>query len=358
MRKIFLTGGGSVQHVTPNIALIEHLRRNKWAVGYLGTAEGIERTLIEKLSIPYYEISTGKFPRHFDWKNFLDPFLVVLGIVQTFILCKLYKPDVIFSKGGFVAIPVVIGAWICRIPVICHEADIKPGVTSRICFLFARYVCTNYPQTERYLPRRLAGKRSKLTGSPIRQSILKGNASKGRAILGFTADKPVLLIFGDSPDSRTINDCIRRSRFQLLRYYQVIHVVGKGIVTSKDTGKEAYIQREMLNEEFGDILAAADLVISRADANSIYEFLAMRKSHLLIPLSRKASRGEQVTIAAVFKKVGMSMVLPDVELTPENLIKSLNHLKRQRNARLVALKKFKALNAVKNIANLAARTIQ
>jgi UDP-N-acetylglucosamine--N-acetylmuramyl-(pentapeptide) pyrophosphoryl-undecaprenol N-acetylglucosamine transferase len=312
---------------------------------------------MERLSIPYYEISTGDFPGHFAWKNFLDPFLVVLGIVQSLMLCLSYKPDVIFSKGGFVAIPVVIGAWICRIPVICHEADIKPGLANRLCFQFSQYVCINFPQTEKYLPRRIMGERTKLTGSPIRQSVLKGNASKGRAFLGLIGDKPLLLVLGDGPDSNIINDCIRRSRFQLLRYYQVIHIVGKGNLDSGNSGNEAYVQKETLYEEFGDVLAAADLVMSRADGNSIYEFLVKRKSHLLIPLSKKASHGEQIINAAIFEKFGMSLVLQDVELTPESLITFLGLLKRQRKARLVALKKFQALDAVKNISNLIGKMI-
>ena len=357
MKKIFFTGGGSAGHVTPNIALIEHLLKKGWTVAYVGSNNGIERGLMERLSVPYYGVSTGKIRRYFAWKNFLDPFLVIIGIFQSLILCHSYKPDLVFSKGGFVAVPVVIGAWICRIPVICHESDITPGLANRLCFPFCEYVCINFPQTERFLPRRVMGERTKVTGSPIRQSVLKGNAAKGRQLLGFSDKKPVLLVFGGGLGSKQINKCIRQCRFQLLRYYQIIHVVGEGNLepVKKKEKEKGYVQKEYLHDDFGNILAAANLVVSRAGANSIYEFLVLRKSHLLVPLSKKASRGDQITNAKAFERAGISMVVQEVDLTAEGLIASLNKLIRQRKTRLAALKKFKALNAVKIISKLIDR---
>jgi UDP-N-acetylglucosamine--N-acetylmuramyl-(pentapeptide) pyrophosphoryl-undecaprenol N-acetylglucosamine transferase len=357
MNRILFTGGGSAENVIPNIALIEHIRRHKWGVGYLGSATGIERDLMEKLNVPFYDISTGEFDREFGWKSLLDPFLVIMGIVQTLLLCHSYKPDVVFAKGGFVAIPVVIGAWISRIPVIFHESDVKPVLTNRVCLMFAQCVCINYQQTKKFLPRRIRGARTKLTGTPIRQSVLKGNAARGRTLLGLTAGKPVLLILGDLPGSKRINDCVRHTRFQLLRHFQVVHVVGERNLDRGKRGDDGYIQKERLFKEFGDVLAAADLVVSRADANLMYEFLAMRKCHMLIPLSKSEGQGEQDANATIFEKVGMSMVLRDVELTPESMIKSLVKLKRQRKARLVALKKFRPLNAVKIISRVITETI-
>jgi UDP-N-acetylglucosamine--N-acetylmuramyl-(pentapeptide) pyrophosphoryl-undecaprenol N-acetylglucosamine transferase len=357
-KRIFITGGVSAGHVTPNIALIEHLIRKNCAVSYIGSADGIERKLTEGLDIPYYEISTGKFRRQFNWKNFLDPLLFVLGLIQSVILCHSHKPDIVFSKGGFVAVPVVIGAWICKIPVIWHESDIKPGFVSQLCIRFSRFVCINFPLTKRSLPRRMRGERTKLTGTPVRQSLLKGNASKGRTLLGFSREKPVLLVLGTGRGSKLVNDHVRQCRFQLLRYYQIIHVVGEGNLDAGYDNNDGYVQREYLHQEYGDILAAADLVISRAGANSIYEYLVMRKCHLLIPLSKKVSRGNQIENAETFEKAGMSMVLQEVDLTAESLIESINQLRRERKIRLSALKRFKIRDSVKLISHVIAITIR
>lgn len=357
-RKIFFTGGGSAGHVTPNIALMEYLRGRKWGVCYVGSTDGIDRNLIERLHIPYYGISTGKFRRPFSWKNLLDPFLVILGMVQSLILCLKYNPDIVFSKGGSVALPVVVGAWICKIPVISHESDIEPELASRIGFRFSRYVCIGFARTENSLPRKIRGSRTRLTGIPVRQSVLKGDASKGRELLGFTGNKPVLLVFGSNAASNLVNDYMRRCRFQLLRYYQIIHVVGEGNLDSKASDNKDYVQREYLYKEYGDVLAAADLVVSRAGAHSIYEFLLKRKCNLLIPLSKNVSRGHQSANAGLFEKAGLSMVMQEVDLTEENLIESLKLLRRQRKIKVAAMKRFKVRDSVRLISKLIVKTIK
>ena len=347
MKKIFFTGGGSAGHVTPNIALIEHLKKHDWHISYIGSKNGIEHNLIQPLGIHYYSIATGKLRRYFDWQNFLDPFLIILGILQGIILCLQHRPKIVFSKGGFVAVPLVVGAWICRIPVISHESDITPGLANRLCFRFSRYICVNFPQTEAFLP---VGK-TKVTGSPVRQSLLKGDAESGRRYLGFDASKPILLIFGGSLGARAINNCVRLCQPELLSSYHVIHVVGEGNIDSA-FNCAGYLQKEYLHEEFGDVLAAADIVMSRAGANSIYELLLTRKPHLLVPLSVEASRGDQIVNAGIFQKAGLSDVLSEDELEPKGLIAALSELYLKKSGRIEALRSFEILDGVTLISAL------
>jgi UDP-N-acetylglucosamine--N-acetylmuramyl-(pentapeptide) pyrophosphoryl-undecaprenol N-acetylglucosamine transferase len=357
-KSVFFTGGGIAGNVTPNIALIEHLISKRWEVTYVGSDDGIDRRLTKNLNITYCAIATGKFRRQLEWELLLDPLLVVLGLFQSIFFCLTNRPDIVFSKGGLVAVPVVIAAWICRIPVISHESDIKPRLVNRLCFLLSEYVCISFPRTARSLPRKMMGERTKFTGSPIRRSVLRGDAEKGRLLLGFTGKKPVLLVLGAGLGSEIVNDCMRQCRFQLLRYFQIIHVVGEGNLNAARDEDDSYVQREYLHEEFGHILAAADLVISRAGGNSIYEFLVMRKCHLLIPLSKRMNGRTQTVNAEAFERAGMSIVLPEVELTPETLIESLSKLRRQRKARMSALRRFKARNSVTLISNLIGHTIK
>ena len=347
-KKILFTGGGSAGHVTPNIALIEHLLENGWEIAYAGSRAGIERSLTARLDIPYHEIATGKLRRYFDWQNFIDPLFIILGILQSIVLCLKWRPDIVFSKGGFVAVPLVAGAWLCRIPVISHESDITPGLANRLCFPFSRTICVNFPQTIRFLPASNADK-IQVTGSPVRQSLINGDAVRGRLFLGFSERKPILLVFGGSLGARVINDCIWESLSRLLVAYQIIHIVGEGNLNREITDEMArrgYVQHEYLHDEFGDVLAASDLVISRAGANTIYELLLTRKPHVLIPLSRGASRGDQLVNAEIFEQAGMSVVLHEKNLTPDSLMSALARLTDERKSYLKALEQFEILDAV------------
>ncbi len=354
-RHVFFTGGGSAGHVTPNLALIENLRDSGWDTSYVGSVGGIERELTTRLEIPYHQISTGKLRRYFDWQNFLDPILIVLGVVQSIALCLRYKPDIVFSKGGFVAVPLVVAAWICRIPVISHESDITPGLANRLCFPFSKTICVNFPQTEKFLPVKKRGKQMVVTGSPVRESLVKGDTDKGRRFLSFSDSKSILLVFGGSLGAKLINECIKRSLPALLQRYQIIHVVGEGNL-DPDLHQNGYVQKEYLHEEFGDVLAAADFVISRAGANSIYELLLLRKCHLLIPLGLSASRGDQIKNAEIFEEAGMSLVLREEELTTDALVQSLDRLADERESRLAAMVKFEVHDAVGLISGLIEET--
>ncbi len=346
---ILLTGGGTAGHVTPNIALIEVLKSQGWEIAYVGSPTGIEQRLIGDMNIPFFGISTGKLRRYFSWQNFIDPFFILFGLLQSLVICLREKPDVVFSKGGFVAVPLVIAAWVCRIPVIIHESDITPGLANKICAPFARYICVNFEQTAAYL----AGRKTVVTGSPMRTVLSSGNADKGLGYLGFDHTRPVLMIVGGSLGADAINQCIWQSLPQLLEVFQILHIVGKGNLKT-DLEADGYVQKEYLDAEFGDVLAAADYVISRAGANSLYELLALRKPHLLIPLGLKASRGDQIVNAEIFQKAGLSMVLQESDLTTDKLIAALQELKHDDSYRQ-AINDFEVKDALAEIVGLIDR---
>ena len=322
--KALFTGGGTAGHVTPNLALMEAARARGWDCCYAGSADGIEASLVAAAGVRFYSVSAGKLRRYFSWRNFTDPFRVLLGIAQSLIVCRREKPDAVFSKGGYVALPVVMAAWLLRLPVIGHESDVTPGLATRLCLPFCKRVCLAFPQTAAHLP---AGK-TLVTGTPLRASLLQGQRRAGLACLGLKGEKPLLLVFGGSLGASRINAEVRRALPALLQDYDLAHVTGKGKL-AKGRQAPGYRQREFLAEDFGHVLAAADLVVSRAGANALYELLALRKPHLLIPLPATASRGDQLANAQVFAEAGLSQVLPEEALTPEALIASIAELRKQ-----------------------------
>ncbi len=315
MKRILFTGGGTAGHVTPNLALIEVLQQEGWRVAYAGSKAGIERTLVTDTGIQYYPVATGKLRRYFSWQNFIDPLWILLGCFQSLVICLRFRPAVVFSKGGFVAVPVVVAAWVCRIPVIVHESDMTPGLANRLCFPFARRICVNFPQTLEMVPSRKAI----VTGSPVRRSLLLGEATRGRGLLGLSDNRPVLLVFGGSLGAASINAALRSILDRLCEQFDVVHIAGPGNLDPNLTGKPGYWQFEFLGEGFGDVLAAADLVVARAGANSVYELLVTRTPHILIPLPLSASRGDQIQNARAFEGLGMSLVLPQENLSPASL---------------------------------------
>lgn len=348
VRRIIFTGGGTAGHVTPNIALIERLREKGWDVAYVGSRDGIERTLIGEMGIPYHAISSGKLRRYFDWQNFVDPLRILWGFLQSLVICLRYRPQVVFSKGGFVAVPLVVAAWVCRVPVISHESDMTPGLANKLCYPFSRHICVNFPQTARYLPR---GK-VVVTGSPVRKALLEGDARRGREALGLSADRKVLLIFGGSLGAASINRSVREIVDELRQRFDVVHVAGAGNVDTSFGDKAGYVQCEYLSREFGDVLAAAGLVISRAGANSLYELLATRTPHILIPLPLSASRGDQIVNARVFEEAGMSRVIPQEALTGASLLAQVDEVTADLDGIRRKLGEFEILDSVELITRL------
>jgi UDP-N-acetylglucosamine--N-acetylmuramyl-(pentapeptide) pyrophosphoryl-undecaprenol N-acetylglucosamine transferase len=351
--KIIMTGGGSAGHVTPNLALIPNLIKDGFEVQYIGTADGIEKKIITQEKIKYHIISSGKLRRYFDLKNFTDPFRVVKGIFEAKSIIKKEKPDVVFSKGGFVAVPVVIGAFLNKIPVVSHESDITPGLANKLALPYSTKICVTFPETLKHLK----GSKGVLTGTPIRRALLEGSKIKGMKLCGFSQDKPVLLVIGGSLGSKVINDVIRKCIKKLLNKYHIIHICGKGNVDNS-LNYEGYRQFEYVSDELPHLLAAAVIVISRAGANVIYELLALKKPNLLIPLSKKSSRGDQILNAESFKKKGYSMVIEEEEVEEESLLSNLDTLYKDRQKFINSMEKSDLQNAVENIVSVIKGSIK
>ena len=332
-KKIVLTGGGTAGHVTPNLALLPYLKAEGYEIVYIGSEKGIERTLIEAEGIPYYSISTGKLRRYLSKENIKDMFRVVKGIAEAKKLIKRLKPDLVFSKGGFVAVPVVLGAKSNNVPVIIHESDITPGLANKIAMPSARVVCSTFPETLQYVPK---GK-GVHTGTPIRKELFEGDRQKGLAACKFTGEKPVLLMMGGSLGAVKLNHCLREILPELVKTFDVIHLCGKGNLDAHLREQEGYMQFEYVSDGLNDLFAAADFIVSRAGSNSISEFLALKKPHLLIPLSARASRGDQILNAASFEKQGFARVLDEDEMTAESMKKEIFKLYENKEKYVAAM---------------------
>ncbi len=348
MKKIVMTGGGTAGHVTPNIALFDSLQKDGYEIHYIGSYEGIEKGLIEDKKIPYYGISSGKFRRYRSWKNLTDPFRVLHGFFQARRLLGRIRPNVVFSKGGFVSVPVVMAAKTRHIPVIIHESDLTPGLANKLAMPSATKVCCNFPETLPYLPK----EKAVLTGSPIRQGLLHGNKQAAKDFCGFTGDLPILMVMGGSIGSVYINNAIRGCIDTLLTKYQIIHLCGKGNIDESLKDKKGYAQFEYISENLPDLFAAADLVVARAGANSICELLALHKPNILIPLSRNASRGDQILNANSFAKQGFSVVLEEEEVTSEKLMATIDDVMAHRSKYIDAMKNSGQMNAIETIMGL------
>jgi UDP-N-acetylglucosamine--N-acetylmuramyl-(pentapeptide) pyrophosphoryl-undecaprenol N-acetylglucosamine transferase len=322
-KKIVLTGGGTAGHVMVNVALIPKLKEQGWDIVYIGSHEGIEREIIGRIDgVPYYSVSTGKLRRYFDWKNFKDPFNVLKGVWQAYRLIQKEKPDIVFSKGGFVSVPVILGAWLNGVPSVIHESDLTPGLANKIAMPFATKICLTFPETKQHVNT----DKAVYVGAVVREELKHGSAEQGRKLCQFDGQKPVLLAMGGSLGSKKINDALRASLPVLLSEFDIVHICGKGNVDTSLVGQKGYKQFEYVNEELPDLLALSDIVVSRAGANAIFELLALRKPMLLIPLSKAASRGDQILNARSFEKAGYAEVLMEEEVTNESLPAAIHRL--------------------------------
>lgn len=348
MKKIVLTGGGTAGHVTPNIALLPRLREMGYEIYYIGSYDGIEKKLIADYGIPYTGISTGKFRRYFDLKNLSDPFRVVKGIREARAALRIIRPDVVFSKGGFVSVPVVRAAYQLKIPAVCHESDMTPGLANKICIPMATKVCCNFPETVNDLPQNKAI----LTGTPIREELLSGDRNRALSFTGLTGKKPVIMVIGGSLGAQAVNEAVRAALPELLKKYEIVHLCGKGKTDESLNGTEGYRQYEYIKEELPDLFALADVAISRAGANAICELLALKKPNLLIPLSAKASRGDQILNARSFEKQGFSAVMEEEEITPDKLVEAVNAVYENRAVYTGVMEKSSSTDAIGVITGL------
>ncbi len=347
-KKILLTGGGTAGHVTPNMALIPGLRERGYEIKYIGSYEGIEKQLITEMGIDYDGISTGKLRRYFSLQNFIDPFKVLKGYSQAKSIIKKYSPDIVFSKGGFVSVPVVKAAKHYKIPVIIHESDITPGLANKLSYSAATTICHNFPETAQYLPK----EKALLTGSPMRKELMEGNVMEGLYFTGLTKKKPIIMVIGGSLGAHNVNVAVREALDELLKKFQIIHLCGQGKLDESLKDVEGYVQYEYIKEELKDLFAITDVVISRAGANAICELVALRKPSLLIPLSKNAARGDQILNANSFKKQGFCEVIEEEDLTKEKLVDTITSIYENKELYIDAMEKSGSTDAVTTILEL------
>ena len=343
--KIVLTGGGTAGHVTPQLAIIPKLLEEGWQIDYIGSEDGIERELISAVpGVSYHAIKTGKLRRYHDLKNLTDPFKVLHGASQATALIKSIAPDVIFSKGGYVSVPVVYGGALNGVPIVMHESDMTSGLANKVCLPFAKVLLCTFPETAAAV-----GKKGLYVGAPIRPHLLNGNRERGIKLFGFADSKPILLVMGGSLGAQAINRAVRGAITELTKRFQVLHICGNGNTDATYESMKGYVQTEYLNDEMADALACADVVVSRAGSNSICELLALRKPALLIPYPSTASRGDQVVNARSFLNRGYSRVLEQDELTPETLLKGVIDVYRDRGQLIESMSRSRSEDSVSKI---------
>ncbi len=345
--KIVLAGGGTAGHVTPNIALIPTLRQNGFdEIHYIGT-NGIEKKLIEQEGIPFHEIQAGKLRRYLDMQNIKDIGRIFKGTSQAKKILKELKPDVVFSKGGFASCPVVWAAKQLNIPIVLHESDITPGLANKLCLPFADKICYAFPETGAHLPK----DKAIYTGIPIRASILSGNREEGLSFCGFDGKKPILTVIGGSQGSQYLNETILLSLNKLLKTFDVCHICGKGNINRELLNLKGYAQFEYIHSELSDVMQATDLFVSRAGATTIFEFLALNKPSVLVPLTR-GSRGDQVLNAASFEKQGYAKKLDESTLTEQTFLSAIDEVFKNRAKYAENLKKANVTESAETIGRI------
>lgn len=345
MKRIVLTGGGTAGHVTPNLALIPRLLKDGWDVHYVGEANSVEQRLTSSIEgVTYHAVSCGKLRRYFDVKNFTDPFKVIKGVGQATALIRKLRPDVVFSKGGFVSVPVVYGAKLNGVPIVCHESDMTPGLANKLTAPFAKVLCCTFPEAAK-----LAGAKGLYTGTPIRPEILSGDREKGLKRFGFKDGIPVIMVTGGSSGAQAINEAVYGALGRLTECFQVLHLCGPGNFNTAFEGTGNYMQVEYLDEEMADAYACADIIVSRSGANTLCEILAVRKPALLIPYPKGASRGDQIINAQSFVDRGLAHQLLQEDLTPDSLYKAIIKLYTERGSLYEAIDREPAGNGLENV---------
>lgn len=315
MATIVLTGGGSAGHCTPHLALIPYLKNDFNKIVYIGSKNGIERDIIEREHIPYYFVPCVKFNRKFTLKNFSIPFKLTKGIMQAKKLLDYIKPDIIFSKGGYVSLPTVIAGKMKNIPVIAHESDYTIGLANKISAKFCKKILTSFPETAKSV------KNGLYVGPPIRNPIRKEKRGIF-ARFGFDGTKPVLLVMGGSLGAVVVNNTVKKAIDELLFTFDIIHVCGKGN-TDKTINKKGYFQTEFLSD-IENAFAICDVCVTRAGSNALFELMNLQIPCVIIPLPKGASRGDQINNAEYFLKKGFAFVLMQENLTRESLILNIN----------------------------------
>ncbi len=309
MKKILFTGGGSAGHVLPNIALMEELlAEGKTDICYMGT-DGVEKELVAPLHIPFYQIDCPKLIRGGGFKalknNLKIPFTFRRAVKEAEKGLRLFQPDLVFSKGGYVALPVVFAAKKLKIPCLAHESDYSVGLANRLSAGKCRFVLTSFPETAKKV------KHGKYGGAPIRRSVLHQNPVHARADFSVPKTAKVLLVFGGGSGSKAINDALRKNLGELTKKYLILHVCGKG--NTVDSNLKNYRQFEFI-QDMGKAYACADVVLSRAGSGTVFELMALKKPAIFVPLEG-ATRGDQWENAEYFFERGLCHLLPQKSLS-------------------------------------------
>ena len=342
---IVLTGGGTLGHVAPHMALIPRLQAQGYEIHYVGTASGMEAEKIQSIpGITYHAVKTGKLRRYFSWQNFTDPFRVIAGAFQSAHLMGKLRPNVVFSKGGFVAVPVVFGAWLHGVPVLCHESDLTPGLANKLCKPFATRMVTTFPECAAAL-----GKKAEVVGTPLRPDLFSGDRAKGLELTHFDGSRPILLMMGGSSGAQAVNSALREALDEVTKDFDVVHLCGKGNLDKSLENVKGYTQIEFLDAQLPHVLACADLVLSRAGSNALMEFQALDKPMLLVPYPKLASRGDQILNAQSMEKRGLCRVLLQENMTAETLTQSLRETWEARDSLKEAVRKAPPANATDRV---------
>lgn len=353
-KRMVFTGGGTLGHVMPNLPLIEHYQQEGYAIHYMGSKKGEEREFIETRGIAYHPIRTGKLRRYFDWQNFLDIFNVTLGIVQSFFVLLRLRPQVLFSKGGYVALPAVVAAWLLRIPIVIHESDRTPGLTTRLSKRFARRICVAFQHATQYFD----AQKVVWTGLPVRTAIFNASREKGLAVTGFSGNRPILLVFGGSLGAGFLNNLIREYiETPWLTQFDVINICGEGKI-AHNLDYVNYKQFERLGVEFIDVMQAADIVLTRGGATSLFELLAMKKPHVIIPLSKAVSRGDQVHNARYFSDLEVSSFIEEEDASWERVQALLEQSYQNRAALISSMKQLEFAQATQKVIEVIDQTMR
>jgi len=320
------TGGGTGGHVFPGIAIAEKLltEKEKYKIVWIGSNSGMEKEIVERYNIPFYSIPAGKLRRYFSIYNFIDLFKISAGIIYSLILLKKLKTNLIFSKGGFVTVPPVFAAKILGIEVISHESDLDPGLATKINSRFSKKMLFAYKETKENWNKTIPRQELIVSGNPVRKDIFEGSIDRGRALYNIPESKKIILILGGSQGARQINTLIEDILDELTKTYFVIHQMGK--LDYKESRRENYITASLFNKDFPHILAASNLVISRAGAGTLWESGVLGKPSILIPLGSGTSRGDQVRNAGFFENHGAAIVLKGRNLNSNEVLDKINEL--------------------------------
>lgn len=334
-KRIVLTGGGTTGHVAVNLALIPRLLEKNMEIHYIGSHTGIERELVRDFPEVHYEpIATGKLRRYLSSENVKDGFRVIRGVRDAARALRRIKPDAIFSKGGYVSVPVILAGALNRIPALSHESDLTPGLANRLSYPFVKKILLTFEETLPYVPENKA----MYIGPVIREQIKGGKRDEGLRRFGFSGKKPILLVMGGSLGAGAINESIWENLDVLLKTFDILHGVGKG--KGNGVKKTGYLQVEYIKEGMSDALAMADLIISRSGANAIFEFLYYKKPMILIPLGTNQSRGDQILNAQNFEKKGYARVLLEEDTNPQRLLDAVEKTFAEKDTIQSAQEKF------------------